>query len=127
MDKKNNRSLIPSQGGMLSDLMVRIKLIARLMGDKRVSPWLKLIPIGALAYLISPIDLIPGGALPVVGAVDDIAVVWFGATLFIEFCPPEVVREHMNQLRSNNDIVDNPSAPHDGEVVDGEVTDVTEK
>jgi len=127
MDKKNNRSLIPSQGGMLSDLIVRIKLIVRLMGDKRVSPWLKLIPIGALIYLISPIDLIPGGAFPVVGAVDDIAVVWFGAALFIELSPGEVVREHMSRLASNNDIVDGPPSPHDGEVIDGEVTDVTDK
>jgi uncharacterized membrane protein YkvA (DUF1232 family) len=125
MDKKPNRGLIPSQGGMFSDLVVRIKLIARLMADRRVSPWLKLLPIGALAYLISPIDLIPGGIAPIIGAVDDVAVVWFGASLFIELCPADVVREHMNQLTSNNDMVDNP--PPDGEVVDGEVTDVTDK
>jgi uncharacterized membrane protein YkvA (DUF1232 family) len=125
MDKKPNRSLIPSQGGMLSDLVVRIKLIARLMADRRVSPWLKLLPIGALAYLISPIDLIPGAIAPIIGAVDDVAVVWFGASLFIELCPPDVVREHMNQLSSDNSIVDNP--PHDGEVIDGEVTDIDDK
>jgi uncharacterized membrane protein YkvA (DUF1232 family) len=125
MDKKPNRSLIPSQGGMFSDLVVRIKLIARLMADRRVSPWLKLLPIGALAYLISPIDLIPGGLVPIIGAVDDVAVIWFGVSLFIELCPPDVVHEHMNQLSSNNSIVDNP--PHDGEVIDGEVTDIDDK
>ena len=125
MDKKSNRSLIPSQGGMFSDLMVRVKLIGRLMADKRVSIWLKLIPVGTLVYLVSPIDLIPGGVVPLVGAVDDVAIIWFGASMFIELCPPDVVREHMGQLTSNNDIVDNPTRETD--VVDGEVTDVSDK
>lgn len=125
MDKKSNKSLIPSQGGMFSDLLVRVKLIGRLMADRRVSFWLKLIPVGTLAYLISPIDLIPGGVIPLVGAVDDVAIIWFGASMFIELCPEDVVREHMGNLTSNNDIVDNPSKNVD--VVDGEVTDVTDK
>jgi len=124
MDKKNNKSLIPSQGGMFSDLLVRVKLIGKLMADRRVSFWLKLIPVGTLAYLISPIDLIPGGVVPLVGAVDDVAIIWFGASMFIELCPADVVREHMGNLTSNNDIVDNPSQNVD--VVDGEVTDVTD-
>jgi uncharacterized membrane protein YkvA (DUF1232 family) len=122
MNKKNNRSLIPSQGGMFSDLVVRIKLVARLMADKRVSIWPKLLPIGALIYVVSPIDLIPGGVIPIVGAVDDVAVLWFGVSFFIELCPPEVVKEHMSQLSSNSDIVDSPPPP--GEVIDAEVTDV---
>lgn len=122
MDKKSNKSLIPSQGGMFSDLMVRVKLIGRLMVDRRVKFWLKLIPVGTLAYLVMPIDLIPGGVIPLVGAVDDVAIVWFGASMFIELCPPDVVREHMRQLTSNNDIVDNPS--RDVEVIDAEVTDI---
>ena len=125
MDKKSNKSLIPSQGGMFSDLLVRVKLIGKLMADRRVSFWLKLIPIGTLAYLISPIDLIPGGVIPLVGAVDDVALIWFGSSMFIELCPADVVREHMGTLTSNNDIVENPSQNID--VVDGEVTDVTDK
>ncbi len=122
MDKKSNKSLIPSQGGMFSDLFVRVKLIGKLMADRRVSIWLKLIPIGSLIYLVFPIDLISGAVIPIVGAVDDVAILWFGASLFIELCPPDVVREHMHQLTSNSSIVDNPSG--DGEVVDAEVTDI---
>ena len=124
MNKKNNRSLIPSQGGMFSDLIVRVKLVARLMADKRVSFWPKLLPIGALAYVISPIDLIPGGVIPIVGAVDDVAILWFGVSVFIELCPPEVVSEHMRELGSKNDAVEAP--PPDGEIIDAEVTDVKE-
>ena len=124
MDKKSNKSLIPSQGGMFSDLLVRVKLIGKLMADRRVKFWLKLIPVGTLAYLVLPIDLIPGGVIPLVGAVDDVAIIWFGASMFIELCPPEIVREHMRQLTSNSDIVDNPS--RDVDVIDAEVTDIPE-
>ncbi len=124
MDKKSNKSLIPSQGGMFSDLMVRVKLIGKLMADRRVKFWLKLIPVGTLAYLVLPIDLIPGGVIPLVGAVDDVAIIWFGASMFIELCPPEIVREHMRRLTSNSDIVDNPS--RDVDVIDAEVTDIPE-
>jgi uncharacterized membrane protein YkvA (DUF1232 family) len=85
--------------GFYQDLILRIKLIIRLMGDRRVSTWLKLIPIGALIYLISPIDLIPGAVIPFIGALDDAAVLWIGATLFVTLCPEEVVQEHMSSLQ----------------------------
>jgi uncharacterized membrane protein YkvA (DUF1232 family) len=126
MNKKDNRSLIPSQGGMVSDLVMRIKLIARLMADKRVSIWPKLLPIGALVYVISPIDLIPGGVVPLVGAVDDVAILWFGTSLFIELCPPEVVDEHMQQM-SGKTIGGNNPPPDGGEVIDAEVTDIKDE
>jgi uncharacterized membrane protein YkvA (DUF1232 family) len=87
--KKRGDLVISSKGGMLRDLVLRLKLIIRLMGDKRVNPFLKLIPIGSLIYLISPIDLISG--IPGVSALDDVALVSLGAYLFIEFCPPDVV------------------------------------
>jgi uncharacterized membrane protein YkvA (DUF1232 family) len=86
--------------GFIQDLIVRVKLILRLMGDKRVNFLVKLLPIGALIYLISPIDLIPGAIIPVIGALDDAAVLWLGATLFINLCPEEVVQEHMKALQN---------------------------
>jgi uncharacterized membrane protein YkvA (DUF1232 family) len=87
------------------------------MGDSRVSPLVKLIPVGALVYLISPIDIVMG--IPGVAALDDAAVLWFGSNLFIELCPPEVVQEHMQALESN---LTNTS----DEVVDVEPTDVND-
>jgi uncharacterized membrane protein YkvA (DUF1232 family) len=111
--------MIPPQGGMLHDLAKRIKLILRLMGDSRVNLFLKLLPLASLGYLIWPIDLIPGIALPVIGALDDAAVLWFGVYLFVELCPPEVVEEHMRSLSSNADIVEG-----DDEVVEAETVDL---
>ena len=51
-------------------------------------------------------------------ALDDVALVSLGAYLFIEFCPPEVVQEHMKKLTSNMDIVEGD------DIVDAEVVDL---
>ena len=116
-DKKSGKLLVPGQEGVFRSAIQRFKLIMRLMGDKRVNPWVKLIPVGALIYLISPIDLIMG--IPGVDALDDAAVLWLGSNLFVELCPPNVVSEHMAELSGSD-----TSA---GEVVDAEATDVDKK
>ncbi len=116
-DKKTRTITVPKQKGVLRDFVSNLKLIMRLVGDRRVSPWLKLIPIGALAYWIWPFDLIPG--VPGVDALDDAAVLWIGSTLFVELCPPDVVQEHRKQLDSN---VEDTSE----EIVDAESTDVND-
>lgn len=103
--------MIPPQGGMIRDFVLRVKLILRLIGDRRVSFWLKIIPVAGLAYLVSPIDLIPDIALPIIGELDDAAVLWLTNALFIELCPPEVVREHVKAISDkaqgrDDDVVD---------------------
>lgn len=113
-DKKSGKIVLPPQGGMLRDVVTRLKLIARLMGDRRVNFFIKFLPLASLAYLFWPLDAI---ALPIIGALDDAAVLWIGATLFVELCPPDVVNEHMQELASN-------VADDSGEVVDAEATDV---
>ena len=47
MSEQKGRKLIPSGGGIFNNLSQRIKLIFRLMGDNRISPFLKLLPIGS--------------------------------------------------------------------------------
>jgi uncharacterized membrane protein YkvA (DUF1232 family) len=113
--KSDNLSVRPS-GGMLRDLVLRVKLIVRLMGDRRVNPFLKLIPIASLAYLVYPFDLI--ALVPGVSALDDVAIVSMGAYMFIEFCPPEVVEEHMKRLTSNMDSVEGLDDIVDAEAVE---------
>ncbi len=90
MSENKDRKIITAKGGVFNDLVMRIKLIIRLMGDPRVNPLLKLLPIGALVYFIIP-DL-------VIGPFDDVAVMWLGGYLFIEMCPPEIVQEHMQAI-----------------------------
>ena len=108
MPENKDRKIITAKGGVFNDLVLRIKLIVRLIGDPRVNPLLKLLPIGTLAYFIIP-DL-------VIGPIDDVAVMWLGGYLFIELCPPEVVQEHMQAI---NRLI--PGEWHDPKEVEGEI------
>ncbi len=119
-DKQPSKMIVPPQGGMMRDFIARLKLISRLMGDRRVSIFLKLLPLASLAYLIMPLDLASGIALPIIGALDDAAILWIGSTLFVELSPPKVVKEHMDELASSMD-------DSSDDVVDAEATDVDGK
>jgi uncharacterized membrane protein YkvA (DUF1232 family) len=100
----DKRELINSQNtGFFQDLIQRIKLIGRLLGDKRVNFFLKILPVASVIYLVSPIDFAPGLALPIIGALDDAAILWLGTSLFVSLCPEEVVQEHLAVL---NKVVD---------------------
>ena len=100
MAKKTRNILSTQNSGFFQDLVMRIKLVLRLMSDRRVNFFLKLLPIASLVYLVSPVDLVPGLALPIIGALDDAAVLWIGLSLFMSLCPGEVVQEHLNALQN---------------------------
>jgi uncharacterized membrane protein YkvA (DUF1232 family) len=124
----NKNEILRSQdSGFFQDLILRVKLIVRLMGDNRVNFFLKLLPVGALIYLVSPIDLLPGVVLPFLGALDDAAVIWLGATLFINLCPEEVVQEHMGALQKvvNSTSRDVPKVEETDEVIEAESHEVS--
>lgn len=70
------------------------RMYVRLMGDARVPLGPKLIVVAALAYLISPLDLVPDLLVPVLGQLDDIAVLWLAFAALVRLSPPEVVAEH---------------------------------
>jgi hypothetical protein len=113
MSQNNRNPITTPKGGVFQDLAIRIKLILRLMGDSRVNPLVKILPIGALAYWIVP-DLAPG-------PIDDALVLWIGTSLFVELCPPDVVQEHMAALKTTSADLHEPAKPvNDEEVVDAE-------
>jgi uncharacterized membrane protein YkvA (DUF1232 family) len=87
-----DKKIIKARGGFIYDIVTYLKLVVRLMGDSRVNPLLKLIPIGSLVYTIWPLD-IPG-------PIDDAAVIGAGVYLFLRLCPQDVVDEHMKALTS---------------------------
>jgi hypothetical protein len=111
--------MLPQSGGFFQELTLRIKLILKLLGDRRVNVLLKILPIGSLIYLVMP-DLAPG-------PIDDAAVMWLATYLFVELCPPEVVREHLEALKATRKVMDSyqeTSQPEGhGEVIDGEIVD----
>ena len=102
MNQNRQVDLIPQQDTnalveWLQEAMRQARLAWRLFWDQRVPLWTKLIPPAVMAYVISPIDIIPDVALGL-GQLDDIAVLLLGLKLFIELAPPEVVREHLLAL-----------------------------
>lgn len=110
--------MIPPQGGLVRDFIMRIKLILRLVGDRRISFWLKIIPVAGVVYLLSPLDIIPDIALPFVGELDDAAVLWLTNYLFVELCPPEIVQEHVRALTAGK------VKPDYDEVVDADSVEI---
>ncbi|MBI3165690.1 MAG: DUF1232 domain-containing protein [Anaerolineales bacterium] len=121
-DKKSSEIIVPQQGGVVRNMVNQLKLIFRLLGDRRVSILAKFVPLGAFAYLLMPADLAPNVVLPVIGMVDDAAILWLGTYIFTELCPPEVVSEHMKALAGNM----NSSDADNDDVVDGETSEVKE-
>jgi uncharacterized membrane protein YkvA (DUF1232 family) len=97
-DKQN--LIDPKNKGFFQDLVMQFKLILRLMSDRDVNFLLKILPIASVIYVLSPIDLIPEIALPLVGYVDDAAVLWLGLTLFVALCPDDVVKKHREALEN---------------------------
>ncbi len=116
MGSSSFKRLVPTNQGLVQDVLTRGRLIYRLMRDKRVNNYLKLLPIASLVYLISPVDFLP--FLPF----DDLAVMGMGLYMFVELCPQFVVEEHLTNLRLN---VARPfqNAEKDELIVDGEIVE----
>ena len=82
----------------------------RLFWDPRVPTALKiLLPVAALVYWISPIDLIPG--LPF----DDIAVLILALRMFVAMAPSAAKSDASSSRQNNADTGDNEG---DGPVID---------
>ena len=78
------------------------RLVWALARDPRVPTRQKLV-LGAIAgYLVFPIDIIPD-FIPVIGQMDDLAVLILGLDWFIRNAPPNVVEEHMARIAAHDD------------------------
>ncbi len=75
-----------------------LKLYWRLFTDRRVPLRAKAVLAAAVFYLVSPFDLVPDFFLPLLGRIDDLAVLIAGARWFISLCPPDVVQEHVTKI-----------------------------
>ena len=85
--------------GLLAEIARQSRLILRLLGDGRVPIWPKLIIPATLVYIVSPVDLLADPILGL-GQIDDVAVLLIGLKLFVELCPTDIVREHLDDLAS---------------------------
>lgn len=82
----------------LEDVVRQLRLAWRLFFDERVPLWTKIVPPAALAYVLSPIDILSDFPPMGINQLDDVAIVFLGVKMFIELAPPDVVREHLKDL-----------------------------
>lgn len=71
-------------------------LAANLARDKRLSRNQKVRALASLGYALSPLDLLPG-LIPVVGQLDDLAVLIGGLRGVVRSCPAELAEEHLKR------------------------------
>lgn len=67
-----------------------VKLAFWLMQQPDVSLLAKLVPLLAVLYVLVPVDLLPD-FVPLLGQIDDLALVMLGVRLFLRLAPPQVV------------------------------------
>jgi uncharacterized membrane protein YkvA (DUF1232 family) len=99
MDDGYNKMIRSLPGvGFITGFIEQGRLSWRLFRDPRVPLWTKAIPILTIVYLVSPVDWLIN-LIPVLGQLEDIAVLGLGMTIFIKVAPQEVVNEHLIAIR----------------------------
>lgn len=104
--------------GFWMNLFNSFRIAWRLLWDNRVPMSAKVIPILAVLYILSPIDILPD-FVPVVGQLDDLAILLLGTQLFISMSPQDIVRSIRAELEGR--------APDGGWDVTGSHPDASKK
>jgi uncharacterized membrane protein YkvA (DUF1232 family) len=81
------------QLGWFREFLRSFELAWQLLWDNRVPLSTKLVPLLAVLYIVSPIDIIPDYLLGI-GQVDDLLLAVIGMRMFISLAPPEVVAQY---------------------------------
>jgi uncharacterized membrane protein YkvA (DUF1232 family) len=89
---------------VLIDVPRHGKLAYCLLRDERVPAAPKAALLGALALIVSPIDF--PAWVPLLGELDVLALGVLAVKTFIEACPEEVRREHMEALKAGESTFD---------------------
>jgi len=70
-----------------------LRLLAGLIRDRRVSRVDRLLVIGAIAYIVSPLDFIPD-VIPFLGEVDDVYLLMLALRRMVDRAGVAVLRDH---------------------------------
>ncbi len=115
-DKQTEKKPVKYDGQLFRNIGNEIRLVFRLLADKRVRWWLKLLPFASAIYFIFP-DLMPG-------PVDDAVIIFVGIYTFIELAPPDIVDEHRQILAGTiPGTWRDPDLDEESEVIDSEFKD----
>jgi uncharacterized membrane protein YkvA (DUF1232 family) len=81
----------------------QLRLVWRLFRDPRVSSLVKLVPIAAVLYFVSPMDILPDWFIPGVGYLDDVGVLMLAMRGFVRMAPRRVRLDHQYWLEHGDD------------------------
>jgi uncharacterized membrane protein YkvA (DUF1232 family) len=95
----------------------QLRLVWFLFWDREVPLYLKLLPLLAVIYALSPIDLIPDVILGL-GQLDDLTMLLVGGKVFIELAPPQIVARHLKLMHGSKEELAAADAENDPEIVD---------
>jgi uncharacterized membrane protein YkvA (DUF1232 family) len=82
---------------LASRLPMYAQLIWALVIDPRIPPSRKVVLAGAAGYVILGRDLIPDG-VPILGGLDDLAVVILAVEVFFDGIPDDILEEKLEEL-----------------------------
>jgi uncharacterized membrane protein YkvA (DUF1232 family) len=83
--------------GFWAELIKSFRLTWRLLLDPDVPLLTKLIPVGVVIYILSPVDLIPDPILGL-GQIDDLTLLILGVQVFIAIVPRWIVQRHRDKI-----------------------------
>ena len=89
---------------LLVDVPRHGKLAYCLLRDERVPVAPKVVLLGALLLIVSPIDL--PAWVPLMGELDMLALAVLAVSTFVEACPEDVRREHEEALKAGESTFD---------------------
>jgi uncharacterized membrane protein YkvA (DUF1232 family) len=92
-------------GKTLTRLPRYLVLARGLVGDRRLSRWRKAALGAGIAYLASPIDLVPG-LIPVVGQLDDLAAVLLALRFALRGLPGAAAEARLAEAQLSRAILD---------------------
>jgi len=88
-----------------------LRLVTRLLMDRRMPVRLKMLFPAAVAYVISPVDLVHD-FIPWAGRIDDLLALLLALVLFLGLAPKDLVLEHLGRAPANS-----TGGPTDGSTV----------
>lgn len=102
IEKKDARGFL---SGMIMLIPNFLKLLGRLFRDSRVPTTEKALLVGAIIYVISPLDLIPD-FIPFVGEIDDLYLVSLVLLRLMARTDDNILREHWDGRGDISSVVD---------------------
>ena len=111
------------QGSGAADLLLLLPdltvLLLRLLRDDRVPLAPKAVAVAGVAYVLSPLDLVPSLLLGPVGLVDDLMVVAACLSGILNRVHPDVVRTHWSGQGDALEAIERVTAWVEGQLVGG--------